>query len=186
MSCPPQDSPHYPFFVELINGGRVWRDDKLNQKQEWLTLDHPRIDSNPANVCLFGYSDLSLPLDQRQVEQQGKYRRHTATRQQWDKIEGDEGWGSTEIRKALLDLQCSVELLNELNTLSGKPSILDQSINNWPDGQVTKSDKVKSLCEEALKGIAHLERFPPTYEKLLKLEVEDLVVTALQKAIEML
>jgi hypothetical protein len=117
---------------------------------------------------------------------QRKYRWHTATRQQWDKIEGDEGWGPTEIRKALLDLQCSVELLNELNTLSGKPSILDQSINNWPDGQATESSNVKSLCEEALKEIAHLERFPPTYEKLLKLEAEDLVVTALQKAIELL
>jgi hypothetical protein len=117
---------------------------------------------------------------------QRKYRRHTATRQQWDRIEGHGGWAYTDIRKALLDLQCSVELLNELNVLSGKPSILDQSITDWPEGQSTKSSKVKGLCEEALKRIAHLGRCPPTYEKLLKLEVEDLVVTALQKAIELL
>ena len=67
MSCPPQDSPHYPFFVELMNGGRVWRDDTLNRKKEWLTLAHPRINGNPANVCLFGYNDLSLPLGQHQA-----------------------------------------------------------------------------------------------------------------------
>jgi hypothetical protein len=117
---------------------------------------------------------------------QRKYRRHTATRQQWDKIEGDKRWGSTEIRKALLDLQCSVKLLNELNTLSGKPSILDQSINDWPEGQATESSKVKSLCEEALKRIANLYENPHTLSKSLDLNTSIIVTVAPQKAIKLL
>ena len=118
---------------------------------------------------------------------QRKYRRHTATRQQWDKIEGDEGWGSTEIRKALLDLQCSVELLNELNVLSGKPSILEgQSINDWPEGRATESSKVKDLCKEALKRIATLYENPHTLSKTLDLNTSIIVTVALQKAIELL
>jgi hypothetical protein len=51
---------HYPFYQELLKGGKVWRDDKLNGIKEWLTLDHPGIQDNAANISYFGYKDLSL------------------------------------------------------------------------------------------------------------------------------
>lgn len=60
---PEPTSEHHPFFLELQRGGRVWRNDKLNDVREWLTLDHPGIQGNPANVCYFGYRDLSSPND---------------------------------------------------------------------------------------------------------------------------
>ncbi len=57
---PEPDSPHYPFFVALNEGRPVWRDDTLNHIQEWLTLNHPGIQGNAANVTYFGWMDLRI------------------------------------------------------------------------------------------------------------------------------
>lgn len=40
---PEPGDQHYPFYRALLTGKRVWRDDKLNKVQEWLTLSHPEI-----------------------------------------------------------------------------------------------------------------------------------------------
>jgi len=55
------EGAHYPFYKELQNGGKVWRDDPRNGIQEWLTLDHPDIHGNAANITRFGFQNLSLP-----------------------------------------------------------------------------------------------------------------------------
>lgn len=58
----PKDS-HYPFYCALKAGEKVWRNDPLNNIREWLTLDHPSIQGDPANITNFGYNDLSLEHD---------------------------------------------------------------------------------------------------------------------------
>ena len=64
---PTPGSNHYPFFRALQEGHRIWRDDPLNDEQEWLTLDHPGIQGNPANIVYFGSSNLTIPLDTKSV-----------------------------------------------------------------------------------------------------------------------
>ena len=57
---PSEQSPHHPFYLALQEGREVLRDDKLNDEKETLTLDHPGIQGNAANIIYFGYADLSL------------------------------------------------------------------------------------------------------------------------------
>jgi len=57
---PSKESPHYPLFLALREGREVLRDDKLNDVKEVLTLDHPGIQGNAANIAFYGYTNLSL------------------------------------------------------------------------------------------------------------------------------
>jgi len=56
---PSQESPHRPFWEHIKAGGRVWRDDRLNGKQEWLDLNSLGGDAN--KIQRYGYRDLSIP-----------------------------------------------------------------------------------------------------------------------------
>lgn len=55
-----EGSPHYPFYCALRDGKRVFREDKVNDITEWLTLEHPGIQGNPGNIAYYGYKDLSF------------------------------------------------------------------------------------------------------------------------------
>lgn len=60
---PEPGDQHYPFYRALLEGKRVWRDDKLNKVQEWLTLSHPQIDGKAENILFFGCNDLKVEDD---------------------------------------------------------------------------------------------------------------------------
>lgn len=55
---PDKNSPHRPFWEHLKAGGRVWRNDAMNGKREWLDL--AALGGDPNNIKLYGYLDLSL------------------------------------------------------------------------------------------------------------------------------
>ena len=55
-----EDHSHYQYYLHIKSGGRVWRKDKLNHKEEWIDLRHPKIDQDPANIEIFGYRDLTI------------------------------------------------------------------------------------------------------------------------------
>ena len=55
-----EDHSHYQYYLHIKCGGRVWRDDKLNNTNEWLDLDHPSINDDAANIKMFGHRDLLI------------------------------------------------------------------------------------------------------------------------------
>lgn len=57
---PQKGSPHRKYYDHLVAGGKVWRDDKLNGKQEWLDLE--ALNGDASNILKYGYHDLSIPV----------------------------------------------------------------------------------------------------------------------------
>ena len=55
---PSKESPHRRFYDHLIAGGKVWRDDKLNGKQEWLDIE--ALGGDASKITSYGYNDLSI------------------------------------------------------------------------------------------------------------------------------
>lgn len=58
FSPPRPSSEHFPFYEAVRRGDRVWRDDPLNNVQEWLDLERLRGDA--TEICRYGCKDLSL------------------------------------------------------------------------------------------------------------------------------
>lgn len=56
---PSKDSPHRQFWEHIKGGGRVWRDDPLNNVQEWLDLE--RLGGDANEIQRYGYKNLSIP-----------------------------------------------------------------------------------------------------------------------------
>ena len=56
---PSTDSIHFKFYIHIVNGGRVWRDDKLNKIQEWMDLES--LGGDASKITLYGYQDLTIP-----------------------------------------------------------------------------------------------------------------------------
>lgn len=57
---PSVGSPHYMFYTALVSGRKVRRKDVLNGVEEVLTLDHPGIQGQAANITFYGCNDLSV------------------------------------------------------------------------------------------------------------------------------
>ncbi len=55
---PQPGSPHRPFWEHIKEGKNIWRDDKLNGIQEWLSLKD--LNDDPNEIVRFGYKDLSI------------------------------------------------------------------------------------------------------------------------------
>jgi hypothetical protein len=51
---------HKKFGRALKYGQRVWRDDQLNGKKEWIHLGHPDIAGDPTQIKKFGWNGLSI------------------------------------------------------------------------------------------------------------------------------
>lgn len=70
---PTSESAHYPFWIHIKNGGRVWRDDKLNHVREWLDLQ--KLDNDPDKITLYGSNDLCIdPIAAFEAELEEKKR----------------------------------------------------------------------------------------------------------------
>jgi hypothetical protein len=56
--APEPDDAHYKYWVQIKAGGRVWCNDRLNNKQRWLDLEYLGGDAN--KIQRYGYNDLSI------------------------------------------------------------------------------------------------------------------------------
>lgn len=57
--APNKDDSHYRFWLRIKEGGKVWRDDPLNNKREWLTLSS--LNNDPNEICRYGHTGLYDP-----------------------------------------------------------------------------------------------------------------------------
>ena len=55
---PSKESPHRKFYDHIMSGGKVWRDDKLNGRQEWLDIE--ALGGDASKIAHYGYNDLSI------------------------------------------------------------------------------------------------------------------------------
>jgi len=51
-------NPHKKFYDHILNGGKVWRDDKLNNVQEWIDIN--TLGGDATKIRKYGYNDLSI------------------------------------------------------------------------------------------------------------------------------
>ena len=56
--APSPQAPHYVFWQHLKAGGRVWRNDPLNNVAEWIDL--AKLEGDPNKTVIYGYKNLSL------------------------------------------------------------------------------------------------------------------------------
>lgn len=59
---------HFPFYFALLDHQKVYRLDKLNKVSETLTINHPGIQGNAANITYYGYKDLRLTRPKKMKE----------------------------------------------------------------------------------------------------------------------
>lgn len=52
---------HQKFIDHIISGGKVYRNDPLNDVKEWLDLS--KLDNDANNITQFGYMDLTRDID---------------------------------------------------------------------------------------------------------------------------
>jgi hypothetical protein len=53
-----ENHPHKKFFDHLLNEGTIYRDDKLNNEQEYITLRDLEYDA--TKILRYGYNDLTI------------------------------------------------------------------------------------------------------------------------------
>lgn len=51
---------HKPFYGHIKNGGKVWRNDPLNDIKEVFSKDHPALKEDLTEICRFGYTNLHI------------------------------------------------------------------------------------------------------------------------------
>lgn len=66
---PSKESEHRKFWEHIKAGGRVWRDDPLNNVQEWLDLQS--LDGDVNAIVKYGYKNLSIPNPLAQLPEAG-------------------------------------------------------------------------------------------------------------------
>jgi hypothetical protein len=56
---------HQQFYNHLKNGGKVWRNDPLNDIQEVIAADSPTLKGDLSEITRFGYTNLmNISADQ--------------------------------------------------------------------------------------------------------------------------
>jgi len=55
---PDKESSHFRFYEHLLNGGTLYRDDKLNGKQEFITANS--LGGDLGRIQFYGFQDLSI------------------------------------------------------------------------------------------------------------------------------
>lgn len=58
---PSKESVHRKFWEHIKAGGRVWRDDPLNNVQEWLDLE--RLGGDANEIQRYGYNNLTIQME---------------------------------------------------------------------------------------------------------------------------
>lgn len=58
MIKPDPQHSHYRFWKHISEGGSVYRDDKLNNEQEVLTLE--KLGGDATKIYCYGYQDLTV------------------------------------------------------------------------------------------------------------------------------